>query len=359
MRFRLALAIVVAAVWHVQPAAAQYGRYAVPFGFGGTIGLVPQLQKQQYMWQQQQNLAHQQAGAAWSQTGQPVAQTWWYCDPARAYYPYVTTCSMPWRAVSPQSPTLSSSGTEASGPSMREPGPAATRDEYLAHLASLARQHLDLLPMTFIGDRRGETIINVLVLRDGTVSMLGVGRSSGYPDIDERIEQMIRAVGRFPPLPQWYQEPSMRLEFRLQFPEALEASATAQTTPATPHNYTPPEAQSASPALPTTPSTEPEAQKAENSCLHLGYLANGPYWLPSAYDKEYCHKVGIAVQNYAQSPQGQADLEAAKQIPAKETAAAKAKVNAELKTCEARHPEWSSLPEQAQALRCFLYDNNQ
>ena len=33
---------------------------------------------------------------------------------------------------------------------------------------------------------------------------------------------MIRAVGRFPPLPQWFQAPSMRLEFRLQFPEALE-----------------------------------------------------------------------------------------------------------------------------------------
>ena len=69
--------------------------------------------------------------------------------------------------------------------------------------------------------RRGETIINVLVLDDGTVAMLSVGLSSGYPEIDERVEQMIRAVGRFPPLPQWYQGESMRLEFRLQFPEAL------------------------------------------------------------------------------------------------------------------------------------------
>jgi hypothetical protein len=51
--------------------------------------------------------------------------------------------------------------------------------------------------------------------------MLSVGLSSGYPEIDERVEQMIRAVGRFPPLPQWYQGESMRLEFRLQFPEAL------------------------------------------------------------------------------------------------------------------------------------------
>jgi protein TonB len=104
----------------------------------------------------------------------------------------------------------------------RYPGPAATRDEYLAYLAYLARQHIGLLSHSFVGQRRGETIINVLVLDDGTVAMLSVGLSSGYPDIDERIEQMIRSVGRFPPLPQWFQGPSMRLEFRLQFPEAID-----------------------------------------------------------------------------------------------------------------------------------------
>ena len=102
------------------------------------------------------------------------------------------------------------------------PGPAATRDEYLAYLAYLARQHIGLLSPSLIGGRRGETIINVLVLDDGTVATLSIGLSSGYPEIDQRVEQMIRAVGRFPPLPQWYQAPSMRLEFRLQFPEALE-----------------------------------------------------------------------------------------------------------------------------------------
>ena len=104
----------------------------------------------------------------------------------------------------------------------RFPGPAATRDEYLAYLAYLARQHIGLLSRSFVGDRRGETIINVLVLDDGTVAMLSVGLSSGYPDIDVRIEDMIRAVGRFPPLPQWYQGSGMHLEFRLEFPEALE-----------------------------------------------------------------------------------------------------------------------------------------
>jgi periplasmic protein TonB len=104
----------------------------------------------------------------------------------------------------------------------RFPGPAATRDEYLAYLAYLARQHIGLLSRSLVDGRRGETIINVLVLDNGTVAMLNVGLSSGYPEIDQRVEQMIRAVGRFPPLPQWFQGPSMMLQFRLEFPEALD-----------------------------------------------------------------------------------------------------------------------------------------
>jgi TonB family protein len=104
----------------------------------------------------------------------------------------------------------------------RIPGPAATRDEYLAYLAYLTRRHLNLLPMSVVGGRRGQTVIDILVLDNGTVARLEVGRSSGYPDIDRRIEAMIHAVGRFPPLPQWFQGPSMQLEFSLRFPEALE-----------------------------------------------------------------------------------------------------------------------------------------
>src|SRR5262249_41182774 len=38
----------------------------------------------------------------------------------------------------------------------RVPGPSATRDEYLAYLVSLTKQHLDMLPLSLLGDRRGE-----------------------------------------------------------------------------------------------------------------------------------------------------------------------------------------------------------
>jgi TonB family protein len=101
------------------------------------------------------------------------------------------------------------------------PGPAATRSEYLAYLVALTRQHLDLLPLSLIAGRHGETVIGVLVLDDGRIAMLRVVKSSGYPDIDARVERMISAVGRFPPLPQWFQGPSMQLQFRLRFPGAL------------------------------------------------------------------------------------------------------------------------------------------
>jgi len=104
----------------------------------------------------------------------------------------------------------------------RVPGPAATRDEYLAYLVSLTRRHLDMLPLSMVGPRRGITTLTIRVLDDGTVARIAIAQSSGYPDIDERIERMVAAVGRFPPLPQWFQGPAMELRLRLQFPEALE-----------------------------------------------------------------------------------------------------------------------------------------
>lgn len=39
-------------------------------------------------------------------TGLPPAQFWYFCDNPRGYYPYVATCSVPWRAV----PVTSSQG---------------------------------------------------------------------------------------------------------------------------------------------------------------------------------------------------------------------------------------------------------
>jgi TonB family protein len=101
------------------------------------------------------------------------------------------------------------------------PGPASTRDEYLAYVHSLIRQHYNLLPLAMVGGRRGEAQIEFVVLDDGTIASIRVRQSSGWQDIDARIELMIAAVRHVPPLPQWFQGPSMALVLNLPFPEAL------------------------------------------------------------------------------------------------------------------------------------------
>src|SRR5262249_17293967 len=71
----------------------------------------------------------------------------------------------------------------------RYAGASATRDEYLAQLLALTRQHLDLLPRSLIGGREGETVLTIRVLDNGTIARIGIAVSSGYPDIDRRVEQ--------------------------------------------------------------------------------------------------------------------------------------------------------------------------
>jgi TonB family protein len=103
----------------------------------------------------------------------------------------------------------------------RYPGPAATRDEYLAYMHSLIRQHYSLLSAASLGERRGMVVVEFVVLDDGKIALIKVRRSSGYPDIDNRVAEMVAAVGRFPPLPQWFQGLGMPFEFGFPFPDAL------------------------------------------------------------------------------------------------------------------------------------------
>jgi TonB family protein len=98
----------------------------------------------------------------------------------------------------------------------------ATRDDYLAYLVTLTREHLGLLPLSVIGDRRGETVISLVVYDDGSIAHITVYQSSGYPDIDQRIEKLVAAVGKFPPVPRQFQGTAMQLELTVHFPEVWE-----------------------------------------------------------------------------------------------------------------------------------------
>jgi TonB family protein len=101
------------------------------------------------------------------------------------------------------------------------PGPAATRDEYLAYCTALVRRYRGILPLSLVDGRHGATILAITVLDDGTIAHVAVKQSSGYRDIDARVEQMVAAVHKFPPLPQWIQAPRINLDLTMPFPEGL------------------------------------------------------------------------------------------------------------------------------------------
>ncbi|HVH81598.1 MAG TPA: energy transducer TonB [Stellaceae bacterium] len=103
------------------------------------------------------------------------------------------------------------------------PDADASRDGYLTYLVTLTQQHMDLLPRSLVGSRRGVTVLSVTVRRDGVIDRIAVAQPSGYPDIDNRIEQMVAAVGRFPPVPDAFVGSPVELALDFLFPEALQA----------------------------------------------------------------------------------------------------------------------------------------
>jgi protein TonB len=115
------------------------------------------------------------------------------------------------------------STTASAVPPRPRAGPAMmTREQYLAYLAELTWRHVDMLPASFLGTRSGKTVISIKVVRDGTVLGISVAESSGYPDIDARVEQMVAAIGRFPPLPPSIAEAITELRLTLRFPQVLQ-----------------------------------------------------------------------------------------------------------------------------------------
>ncbi|HLY45452.1 MAG TPA: energy transducer TonB [Stellaceae bacterium] len=116
--------------------------------------------------------------------------------------------------------------TASVAPSVASVAPTAAGDtgngNYLDYLVTLTRRHADMLTAAFLAGRRGETVLSVVVLADGTIGSIAIKRSSGYPDIDARIQQMVAAVGRFPPPPARFQGPDLALDFKLIFPDAFQ-----------------------------------------------------------------------------------------------------------------------------------------
>jgi protein TonB len=101
-------------------------------------------------------------------------------------------------------------------------GPDAVRDEYCVRALNLTLRHLDLLPLSYLGGRRGRTVLTIRILGDGTINSVKLAQSSGYTDIDQRIQRMVFAVGQYPPLPPRMPGTWMDFTFLMVFPDALE-----------------------------------------------------------------------------------------------------------------------------------------
>lgn len=106
--------------------------------------------------------------------------------------------------------------------SARFPGPNATRDEYFAYALSLTTQHMDLLPLSLLGARQADTTVIIRVRQDGTILDTRVMQGSGYLDIDEKVIEMVKAVGKYPPFPLWMHGPTADFTLHMHFPNKLQ-----------------------------------------------------------------------------------------------------------------------------------------
>jgi TonB family protein len=99
--------------------------------------------------------------------------------------------------------------------SARYPGPAATRDEYLAYITAVIRQHLVALPPSAISGRRVELVLSIRLSDSGAIASVSLLHSSGNPEADMQIVQAISSIHKFPPIPQWFQGNAAAMEYIL------------------------------------------------------------------------------------------------------------------------------------------------
>ena len=134
---------------------------------------------------------------------------------------------MPEPAVEPL-PETNAGRITPTGSDLRDPVSRSVRPRWTGRRPSathtspfLSRwygRNLYLLPPELINGRRGVNEFHNPRLGNGTIARIAVAQSSGYPDIDARVIKVVAAVGRFPPLPPWIDQPSWDINFHLRFP---------------------------------------------------------------------------------------------------------------------------------------------
>jgi TonB family protein len=98
------------------------------------------------------------------------------------------------------------------------PGPDASRDEYLHYLSELVFENRGLLSADILAGRTGGVVLDILVRRSGAIVWIKVDQSSGFPDIDKRVIEMVDRVDAFPPIPSYIDGPTWKLTLTMPFP---------------------------------------------------------------------------------------------------------------------------------------------
>jgi hypothetical protein len=104
-----------------------------------------------------------------------------------------------------RNPSLRFEPDHAEGLAAKYPGPAASKDEYLAYCFALVMRHSNLLDESAVSGRSGYVHFSLRLRRDGSILWLtDMPDSTPYSDIAARARRMIElAAPGFPPLPNY------------------------------------------------------------------------------------------------------------------------------------------------------------
>ena len=75
------------------------------------------------------------------------------------------------------------------------------------------------MPRGILPEHNLETVISIVILKDGTLSGLSFEKTSGNKYFDQSAARAVRKASPFPPLPEWVKEPNMEIGLRFRSTE--------------------------------------------------------------------------------------------------------------------------------------------
>lgn len=90
-------------------------------------------------------------------------------------------------------------------------------DDYLERLRRWLNKYKHYPEEAQKQKQRGQLVVSFTILRDGTVKVPRIERSSGFPLLDEAALQMLRNASPVPPLPEKFRAPNVAVDLPVEF----------------------------------------------------------------------------------------------------------------------------------------------